>query len=81
MGKTSVWLSEGLDARWRVTGLPLSEVIRRGLDAIEGAPDLESVLRRVLDEKLSGLPVAAGRPPARYDAADEYAAEPYEEAP
>jgi hypothetical protein len=80
MGKTSVWLSDELDARWRVTGFPLSEIIRRGLDAIDGTPDLETVLdavvRRAIREEGSHAPVAAYSSPARYEA-DEYSSEPY----
>ena len=56
-GKRSVYLSDELAARWRATGLPLAEVIRRGLDTIEGTTpgpryDIEDI-RRVLREELA----------------------------
>jgi hypothetical protein len=76
--RTSVYLTDELAAMWKASGLPLAEVIRRGLSA--GGPVDEATLRRVLREELSGLPVAAGRAPAAYVAA-EYVPEPFEEAP
>ena len=76
-----MWLSENLDARWRATGLPLSEVIRRGLDAIEGEPDMHRALAEVRDE-LAALrsAVAASGTRAGYGAGD-YSYEPYEPDP
>ena len=50
--KTSVYLSDEQAERLRASSLPLSEVIRRGLDAV--APeDLETTLRRVIREELA----------------------------
>ena len=43
MGKTSVYLTSEVAARWKASGVPLSELVRRGLDA-HLAPDLETVL-------------------------------------
>jgi hypothetical protein len=87
MGKTSVWLSADLDARWRASGLPLSELVRRGLerdDDRDRAADWEALLRHVIREEMAALPLAAdrapGRAPSRY-AADGYASEPYEADP
>ena len=78
-----MWLSADLDARWRASGLPLSELIRRGLerdDDRDRAADWEALLRNVIREELAGLTVADGRAPSRY-AADGYASEPYEPDP
>ena len=60
--KTSVYLSDSLAAQWRASGLPLSELIRRGLDR---SSELEDTLRRVLREELGqGRPaVIAASPP------------------
>ena len=43
MGKTSVYLTSDLAARVKAAGVPLSELVRRGLDA-HLAPDLDTVL-------------------------------------
>ena len=43
MGKTSVYLSTELAARVKASGVPLSELVRRGLDA-GLAPELDAVL-------------------------------------
>jgi hypothetical protein len=82
--RTSVYLSDELAAMWRASGVPLAELIRRGLSA--GGPVDEATLRRVLDEKLSGLSVAApGHAPYGYGArgygADDYESEPFEADP
>ena len=55
--RTSVYLSDELAAMWRASGVPLAEVIRRGLSA--GGPVDEVTLRHVLREELAGLTVAA----------------------
>jgi hypothetical protein len=63
--KTSVYLSAETDERVRQADIPLPELIRRGLDAIEPSPfeslipDLETMLRRVLREELATLPLVA----------------------
>ena len=72
--RTSVYLSDELAAMWRASGVPLAELIRRGLSA--GGPVDEATLCRVLDEKLADLSVAADRAPAYYGAGD-YESEPY----
>lgn len=82
--RTSVYLSDELAAMWKASGIPLAELVRRGLAA--GGPVDEATLRRVLDEKLSGLSVvAADRAPYRYEArgygGGDYESEPYEEIP
>src|ERR1019366_5691968 len=65
MGKTSVYLSDELSIRWHASSLSLSEVVRRGLDAIEGAPDLVTEVRRAIREELAGVSLAADRSQAR----------------
>ena len=72
--KTSIYLSDELTARVKASPLPLSELVRRGLEA----PDLEAMLRRVLREERAGVSVADVRSPARYER-DDYAHEPYED--
>lgn len=66
VAKTSVYLPADLLARWKASGLPLSEIIRRGLDAI--APEvheIEEPLRRVIREELAVMSAnAPERPPA-----------------
>jgi hypothetical protein len=74
--RTSVYLSDGLAAMWRASGLPLAEVIRRGLSA--GGPVDEATLRQVLREELSVL--AADRAPARYEPG-HVTYEPFEDIP
>ena len=49
--KTSVYLSDELEARVRESGISPVELIRRGLDAGEPEP-LEVTVRRVLTEVL-----------------------------
>ncbi len=52
--KTSIWLSDELEASWRASGVPLAELIRRGLGMPEpGRPVDEATLRRVLREELA----------------------------
>src|SRR5450755_1697041 len=67
MGKTSVYLSDDLIIRWHASLLPLSEVVRRGLDAIEGTPDLVAEVRRAIREELAGRLVADVRSQASYE--------------
>jgi hypothetical protein len=66
--KTSVYLPDDLTAMWRASKLPLTELIRRGLNA--GGPideaTLEATLNRVLDEKLARLPVPECRAQTGY---------------
>ena len=71
--KTSIYLSAELTARVKASPLPLSELVRRGLEA----PDLEATLRRVLREELASGP-AADRSQARYEP-DSYSSEPFED--
>jgi hypothetical protein len=78
MGKTSVYLSGELIIRWHASSLPLSEVVRRGLDAIEGRPDLVTEVRRAIREELAGVSLAADRSQARYEP-DSYSSEPFED--
>ena len=78
MGKTSVYLSDDLIIRWHASRLPLSEVVRRGLDAIEGRPDLVTEVRRAIREELAGVSLAADRSQARYEP-DSYSSEPFED--
>ena len=53
MGKTSVYLTSDLDARWRKAGVPLAQLISEALDAREVPPaDLEATLRRVIREEV-----------------------------
>lgn len=59
--KTSAYLSDELAERVKASGVPLGELIRRGLDAGEPEPMealLERVLCRVLDSRTS--PAAPG---------------------
>jgi hypothetical protein len=49
--KTSVWLSEELAQRWHDSGMSLSELVKRGLDASEGK-DPDDRLRRIIREEL-----------------------------
>ena len=50
--KTSVWLGESEHARWKASGLSLTEIVRAGLDAIDArrpdAGDGRAVLREEL---------------------------------
>ena len=59
---------------WRASGVPLAELIRRGLSA--GGPVDEVTLRRVLREELAGLPVADCRAQSGYGPGG-YESEPY----
>ena len=81
--RTSIYLSNDLAAKWRASGVPLGELVRRGLAA--GGPVDEATLRHVLREELAALPAAAAHSPARrsrgYSAAGDYAYEPYEADP
>ena len=72
--RTSVYLSDELAAMWRASGVPLAELIRRGLSA--GGPVDEVTLRRVLREELAGLPSAACRAQSGYGGGG-YESEPY----
>lgn len=49
--KTSVYLSEELSAQVEASGVPLAELIRRGLAANEPEP-LEDTIRRILRDEL-----------------------------
>ena len=62
--KSSVYLTDEMAARWRATGLPLSEILRRGLDAGE-PPAIEVIVRRVIREELAeaGSPRERAGPP------------------
>ena len=63
MGKTSVYLSTGLAARVKASGVPLSELVRRGLDA-HLAPELETVLTMLRAELAAVHAPALERVPA-----------------
>ena len=58
--KTSVWLSDDIAERWKKTGLPLAEFVKRGLDAGEPEP-LDDKISRLLAERLAeaGQPATA----------------------
>lgn len=59
MGKTSVYLPGDLAERVRASGVPMAELIRRGLDA--GAPPpLGEVVRAVVREELAVCCMAGG---------------------
>ena len=80
--KSSVWLSSDLVAGWKASGLPLAELVRRGLEM--GAPDRpldESTLRRavreIVREELAALPVAAERSQGGYSGDFDYEREAY----
>ena len=78
--RTSVYLTDELNAMWRASRLPLAEVIRRGLAA--GGPVDEVTLRQILREELAGLSVAANSPSSGYGPRDfEYEREAYLEDP
>ena len=62
--KTSVYLTDALEARWRATGLPLAEILRRGLNTPEPEP-IEDVMRRVIREELGLTPSANQNHPTR----------------
>lgn len=50
--KTSVYLADDVAAKAKASGVPLGELVRRGLDA--GEPEsLEAMLRRVIREELA----------------------------
>jgi post-segregation antitoxin (ccd killing protein) len=49
--KTSVYLPDDLTERWKASGLSLTEIVRRGLDA----EPQEAMLRRVLRQELAAL--------------------------
>ena len=72
--RTSVYLSGELAAMWRASGVPLAELIRRGLSA--GGPVDEVTLRQVLREELAALPVADCRAQSGYGSGG-YESEPY----
>lgn len=80
--RTSVYLTDELNAMWRASRLPLAEVIRRGLAA--GGPvdeiTMRHAVREIIREELSGLSAAADGAPASYGAR-EYEREAYLEDP
>ena len=51
--KTSVWLSEDLATRWKASGLSLTEIVRRGLDATDPQEAATAEDRAVLREELA----------------------------
>ena len=84
--KTSVWLSDDLEAAWRASGLPLAELVRRGL-GLEAAggpvdePTLRRAVREIVREEMAGLSVAcSGSGRSGYDAGG-YESEPFEDIP
>jgi len=55
--KTSIHLQPEAHKRWKATGLSLTEIVDRGLDAAEPeSPD--DRIRRILREELSAVPDA-----------------------
>jgi hypothetical protein len=59
--KTSIYLTDDMAARSAATGLSPGEIYRRGLEAIEGGAEresLETMLRRVVREEVAGSPGA-----------------------
>ena len=49
--KTSVWLDDDTAAEWKASGLPLAELVKRGLKA--GRPEpLDDKIRRILRDEL-----------------------------
>lgn len=51
--KTSVWLGEADHARWKASGLSLTDIVRAGLDAIEAPQAPAGDDRAVLREELA----------------------------
>ena len=80
MGKTSVYLTSDLDARWRKSGVPLATLIRRGLEASEGETVTLAGIRSVVREELSALPAAVSGSQRGYEP-DGLTYEPYEADP
>ena len=52
--KTSVWLDDETGAQWKATGLPLAELVKRGLKAGEPEP-LDTKIRRIIREELERI--------------------------
>ena len=52
--KTSVYLSEELSAQVEASGMPLAEILRRGLTADE-PESLEDMIRRVVRDELRNI--------------------------
>ena len=81
--KVSVYLNDELTALVRASPFTMSELVRRGLDAIENVPaparqlDVETV-RRVIREELAGRLVADVRSQASYEPPG-YSSEPFED--
>jgi hypothetical protein len=52
--KTSVWLGETEHARWKASGVSLTEIVKRGLDAPDpqeaGAAEIRAAIREELAE-------------------------------
>ena len=55
--KTSVWLDDETGAEWKARGLPLAELVKRGLRAGEPEP-LDDKISRLLADRLA----EAGQP-------------------
>jgi hypothetical protein len=55
--KTSIHLQPGARERWKATGLSLTEIVDRGLDAAEPEP-VDDKIRRIIREEVSLLPDA-----------------------
>ena len=51
--KSSVWLSEDLYTRWKDSGLSLTELVRRGLDAAAPEDTAAETGRAILREELA----------------------------
>ena len=74
--KTSVYLTDELDAQLRASKLPLAEVVRRGLIHQDREPVDEHTLSRVLDEKLARLQATTCRAQTSHSNST-YETEPY----
>lgn len=51
--KTSVWLGEDLAARWKASGLSLTQIVRLGLDAADRQEAAPADDRTALREELA----------------------------
>ena len=51
--KTSVWLGEDQYARWKASGLSLTEIVRRGLDAPDPQEAGVAAVRDAVREELA----------------------------
>jgi hypothetical protein len=52
--KTSVWLDDETGAEWKASGLPLAELVKRGLKAAAPEP-LDEKIARLLGERIAAV--------------------------